>query len=571
MNTNLPALVERYGELRQKYDSLVLATIIETMGSTYRKAGARMLITPEAKFFGLLGGGCFEADLLAHAAEVFETRENKIVFYDMRAPEDEIWGLGLGCNGAVRILLQYISSGSDSHILSLVSNALELNRRQVLLSICESEHTDPGESDNLLLQFDDSGITNFPQTWPEEIQQQSLQTARSGTAQYAEYVIENRRISVFSSEIKPVFQLMIVGAGPDAEPIIRLARELGWKINLVDYRETFLEQECFEGVDNKILAGPEELESKSIIREIDALVLMTHKIEYDERYLKHLTQTTAGYIGLLGPAARRDRLLDALGEDVTLIQDRVFGPVGLDIGGESPEEIALSLVAEIQATHYGRNAQSLHIKNEPLHDQLSANNSDLYAIILAAGGAKRFGGLKQMLEYKGMSLLRRSVIAANALVDGRVKVVLGARARKIQREIDKHDVAVLHNNDWESGMASSIQLGIESLPDNCSGILLMLCDQALVDIDQLQQINDRWLNDKSRIVASAFAGTIGSPVIIPRQYFPEIMKLKGDRGAKSIIERYPDEVDALDIPEAEFDIDTEEDYTKLISSQSSSA
>ncbi len=564
MNTNLPALLEKYRQLGSQHEGLVLATIIETMGSTYRKAGARMIITPDAKFFGLLGGGCFEADLLAHSEEVFNSRCNKIVFYDMRAPEDEIWGLGLGCNGAVRILLQFVPGDGKSLIFSLFDKALESNQKQVLLSVCESGHEKIDSDFNCLVTDGDDNSSNMLPGWSTDIEKQVAETRRTGSAVYMEHQVDGEKVSIFTSEISPPFHLMVIGAGPDAEPIIRFAFELGWKVSLVDYRESFLEQECFSNVDNRMLSDASELTDSPVLQEIDALVLMTHKIEQDEFYLAAVKNTSALYVGLLGPAARRDRLLESLGDDTASIRSRIFGPVGLDIGGEAPEEIALSLVAQIQANRYGRNAQPLNSSNEPLHDASGATATDLYAVVLAAGEAKRFGGLKQMLEYQGMSLLKRSVKSASEVVENPVKVVLGARAQKITREIENLDAGIVYNNDWESGMASSIKAGIESLPDSCQAIMLILCDQAMVGPDQLLQLQETWLQDKSQIVAASFAGTVGAPVIIPRDFFPDVMKLSGDRGAKAVIEKNITRVKTLEIPEAEFDIDTQEDYMHLL-------
>ncbi len=543
----------------------MLATIIETIGSTYRKAGARMLITPDAEFFGVLGGGCFEADLLMHAQEVFEKQQSKIVFYDMRSPDDEIWGLGLGCNGAVRILLQLISTNGAEHPVSLIEQALREKQQKVLLTVCESHHSELIEGENKLLSFGENEADNFPESWPEQIAQTSLRAYQSSASLLHNYESDGETSSVFCSAITPAKHLLLIGAGPDAEPVIRFANELGWEITVVDYRESFLQQESFNTVSQCVLATPETLSQKVDLQRIDAIVVMTHKIEYDERYLKQLLQTSARYIGLLGPSARRDRLLTSLGDDGEIIRERIFGPVGLDIGGELPEEIALSLVAEIQATLYQRDGGPLHRKSTPLHEGQNFSTEDLHAIVLAAGGAKRFGGLKQLLEFKGTSLLRRSINITQELLDERVWVILGARAQKVRRDIESLETRIIVNDDWESGISSSLKVAIDSLPEDCSGILYVLCDQALITEQHLQQLSDLWLNDKSKIVASAYADTIGVPVIIPRRYFPDILGLKGDTGAKSIITKYVDNVVTVDIPEAEVDIDTESDYTELIS------
>ncbi len=567
MNTNLTSLVSTFYLLMQQHKELVLATIIETQGSTYRKAGARMLITPNAEFFGLLGGGCFEADLLAHAKGVFETKKTKIVFYDMLAPEDEIWGLGLGCNGAVRILMQWISINDHDHAILLIEQVLKQKQKHVLLTICESNHPDYPEGNNYLYQFEADSVSNIPVDWPDEVLQVAHHSYISGAPVLTQYKSELYSVSFFSNVIKPPFHLLLIGAGPDAEPIIKITKELGWEITVVDYRESFIEQDNFSVVDNTILATPEELPTKVDLLRVDAIVLMTHKIEYDERYLKHLVSTSALYIGLLGPAARRDRLMTSLGEDAILVHDRTFGPVGLDIGGELPEEIALSLVAEIQATLYQRDGGPLCRKTTPLHERQDISNKDLYTVILAAGGAKRFGGLKQLLEYEGSSLLRRSVDSASCIVDERVIVVLGARAQKIKRNIENLDINIIINNEWESGIASSIQMGINALPSDCTGIMLILCDQARITSGHLEQLCKRWLTDKSKIVASAYANIVGAPVIIPRAFFPAIMQLNGDKGAKSVIRNNPSDVVSERIPEAEFDIDTESDYLLLLSDQ----
>ena len=130
-------LLKTYQLLQSTKQEIVLATIIETMGSTYQKAGARMLIAKDGEFTGLLGGGCFEADLREQAESLFENKQSKVIFYDMRSPEDEIWGLGLGCNGAVRISLQYLSKENNFSPLNDIAEAIEHIQTGVLATIFE--------------------------------------------------------------------------------------------------------------------------------------------------------------------------------------------------------------------------------------------------------------------------------------------------------------------------------------------------------------------------------------------------------------------------------------------------
>ncbi|MEQ1531855.1 MAG: XdhC family protein, partial [Methylococcales bacterium] len=142
MANKINHLLSAYQQLQRQHENCVLATIIETAGSTYQKAGARMLIKASGELIGLLGGGCFERDLLEHARSVFETGDAKTVFYDMRSADDEVWGLGLGCNGAVRILLQLLQAEQDFSPLQSIAAAAEANISGIMISIFESAHPD---------------------------------------------------------------------------------------------------------------------------------------------------------------------------------------------------------------------------------------------------------------------------------------------------------------------------------------------------------------------------------------------------------------------------------------------
>jgi len=138
MANKINHLIAAYWRLNEHAAHVVLATIVETFGSTYQKAGARMLIAKDGELTGLLGGGCFEKDLMEQALSVFETGKAKAVFYDMRSPDDLIWGLGLGCNGAVRVLLQLLKAEDDFKPLNTIADTVEANTTGVLATSFES-------------------------------------------------------------------------------------------------------------------------------------------------------------------------------------------------------------------------------------------------------------------------------------------------------------------------------------------------------------------------------------------------------------------------------------------------
>lgn len=556
---SLAAIVADFARLQETGREWVMATIIETKGSTYQKAGARMLISRDGELFGLLGGGCFEPDLTERAREVFDTRRPKIVYYDLRGPEEAVWGLGLGCEGAVTIFLQHLSADNDFQPLPAVKDCLDALRTDMLITVTESEI----DNINTGLTFLASQLPEqkLPAEFIDEVEATASAFMHENTSRAVQHLVADGTVNVFYSPVRPPLQLLIIGAGPDAVPVVKLAATLGWQVTVVDYRESYVKAERFPGACRVLQILPEELDAKLTLDAFAAAVLMTHRFEYDERYLRRLSSTQVSYIGLLGPVARRDLLLEALGPDADGIAGRVYGPVGLNLGGRLPEEIALSLIAQIQAVVHGRSGG--HLVETPAL-KIAANMEELHVLILAAGGSTRFGALKQLLEFESESLLRRTVRTANDLVDDRVIVVHGPKAKKCQREIESLPVTHVVNDNWESGMSTSIRAGLRALPPECGAVLILLCDQPLIRTTQLQKLTAAWLKNKNRIIASAYSDTIGVPAIFPVEYIPELLKVTGDQGAKSVIEAHRETVLSVELPEAGTDIDTQEDYSAVL-------
>lgn len=355
MANKINHLLDAYRQLTQQTENSVLATIIETFGSTYQKAGARMLITRQGELIGLLGGGCFERDLVEQARSVFETGTAKTVFYDMRSPDDVIWGLGLGCNGAVRVLLQLLKVEENFSPLNIIADAVQTNVAGVLVTVYESGHADFPAGHSVFLP---ATISNAPYPFTTA----ALQTVLQQKPRLEAHVIGDREIKAFYDPIHPPLRLLVLGAGTDAMPLVQCAKALGWHITVVDHRPGHIRKERFPLADQLLHIMPEDVGDNLELNRFSALVLMTHNIEYDGRYLKAIVSSPIPFIGLLGPAHRKDRLLQSLGSDASQITGRVFGPVGLDIGAETPEEIALSIMAGIHAELSGRSGRQLSIK-----------------------------------------------------------------------------------------------------------------------------------------------------------------------------------------------------------------
>ena len=194
---------------------------------------------------------------------------------------------------------------------------------------------------------------------------------------------------------------------------------------------------------------------------------------------------------------------------------------------------------------------------------MQSTREHLYVVVLAAGEASRFGSAKQLAGWQNGNMVQHAVAVARELVSNRVFVVLGAHAEAVQKTLNQNPVHIVHNPDWQQGLSTSIRAGIEALPEDTEAVLLLLCDQPLLDATSLEQLITGWQQQAESIVASEYDHSIGVPAIFPKNYFAQLAALKGDRGAKQILMAMRDQVLTLSIPEAAMDIDTPEELELL--------
>lgn len=186
-----------------------------------------------------------------------------------------------------------------------------------------------------------------------------------------------------------------------------------------------------------------------------------------------------------------------------------------------------------------------------------------YAIILAAGASLRFGSPKQLANWREHNLLQHSINILKSIFDKNIIVVLGANHKLIQSSLNENDITVILNKDWQTGMSSSIQMGIKTLPANADAAMILLCDQPLLKESSLKSLVNLWQQHKSFIVASAYKNIIGVPAIFPASFFLQLESLTGDNGAKQLLSSYKEQVLTVSIPEAAMDIDTQDDFNQL--------
>jgi xanthine/CO dehydrogenase XdhC/CoxF family maturation factor len=350
VHLGIPSLLAFYREHGAE-EALVLAVVIATEGSTYRKPGAMMLISRDGSFEGMISGGCLEGDLLHHADRVFKHGEPTRVTYDMGADEELVWNLGLGCDGVIHLLLIRLERESGFGFLEQL-DASHGDRRAALVALTTRT------SGSAL-----AGATALRDRSERSIGDPALQRAlRDAAEDWPEW--RYRRVALEDDEgvaevllihMPPQVRVVVCGAGPDAVPVARALAELDWDIQVVDHRPAYARASRFPAGCRVAVARPAELAAAVELDGVDAVVIMSHHLENDALYLRQVTDRDIPYIGVLGPAARRQRLCEMADCD----PERVHGPVGLDIGAELPAAIALSLVAEIHAVLNRRDGTSL--------------------------------------------------------------------------------------------------------------------------------------------------------------------------------------------------------------------
>ena len=371
----LQEIVSAWEALHTEGRDAVLATVAQVSGSTYRRPGARMLLASEGRLAGSVSGGCLEGDLVKKAQ--WHTRSGAVlVTYDSTDEDDVVWGFGLGCNGVVQVLLERVAPNAPGP-LRLLQSVLHERQPGVIATFIGGENAGRVGQRLLLMpngsqesDWDDAALL----AQVESDAQAVLAARQSRTETYA--LPNGASAVVFLEAVVPPLPLVIFGANHDALPLVRLAKELGWHVSIADVRGTQPRPERFPGAD-VVLAGSADALCREISLDAQtAVVVMTHNYPDDKRILRRLLETSAFYVGQLGPKARTERLLAEISDDGFQVTDshrgRLHGPVGLDIGADTPEQIALSIVAEIQAVRAGRSGKSLRERLAPLHPHSAA-------------------------------------------------------------------------------------------------------------------------------------------------------------------------------------------------------
>ena len=371
----LKDIVKAYDAALKSGKQTALATVVLVEGSAYRRAGARMLITEDGELTGAISGGCLEGDALRKARLAMAQQQPMLVTYDTMDDDDAKLGVGLGCNGIIHILIEPIRHAQASNPMALIKHVLSKRQNAVLVtlfSLADRKAKQPGTC--LLLDSDGKITGNLGDTsLREAIVADAGSVLERGQSETKTYFAE-AEFTGFIELVKPVVSLVVIGAGNDAIPLTQMAAVLGWETTVVDGRPNYALAERFPQATRVLVAKPEQVYPQITFDEHTVMVLMTHNYNYELAFLKQVLPLQPVYIGILGPKKKLERLLDELedgGLKITEQQlDSIYGPVGLDIGSEGAEEIALSIIAEIKAVLSNRNGHSLKYKAVSIHNKV---------------------------------------------------------------------------------------------------------------------------------------------------------------------------------------------------------
>ncbi|HEX8328210.1 MAG TPA: XdhC/CoxI family protein [Hymenobacter sp.] len=394
--TELQRLLAAYDANRAAGRACALATVVEVEGSAYRRPGARMLVTDDGQLTGAISGGCLEGDARQRAQRVLQRGQPALITYDTSDEDDPRHGLGPGCQGVVHILLEPLHFQDPDNPLELLRGFARHPEPAVLATVFRqvAGQALPDLGQRLLLLPDGSvrgsALDNLDLT--TAIRRDAQQALADNQSLIREYGMKPDGIArVFLEVLRPPLRLTVYGAGNDAQPLVRLAASLGWHVTVIDGRPRQAVQERFPDAAEVRVVPLGEVPALPL--SADYAVLLTHNYAYDLAVLQRLLDAPTPYVGLLGPRSKAARLLEELAQAVpnaeALLRGRLFSPIGLNLGAETPEEIALSITGEIQAVRQGRPGGMLTFSRDPIH----ARPTDMAAgsAYLTTGRTLRYG------------------------------------------------------------------------------------------------------------------------------------------------------------------------------------
>jgi xanthine/CO dehydrogenase XdhC/CoxF family maturation factor len=372
----IKAILKAYDRAVENKEQTALATVVKVDGSSYRQPGARMLVTENGELTGAVSGGCLEGDALKKAQMVIFQQKAMLVTYDTTDEDDAKFGVGLGCNGIIHILIEPILETVKNNPIELLKACLKNRAYKVLVTLFDGKNKRTGQPGTITLnQEEDLSSNKTFDDLSSNIREFVLKESKKVLATHISVIIPINDLGMFAfvESIAPAIKLNILGAGNDVIPLVKLATVMGWEITIADGRSELVNKNRFPEADELLSGKAEEIAGLLKQDKRTAVLLMTHNFNYDLSILKGLFPYKLPYLGVLGPKKKLKKLKEQLINSGVILgkkdEDVIFGPMGLDIGAESPEEIALSIIAEIKAVIAGSKVDHLKLKEGPIHNR----------------------------------------------------------------------------------------------------------------------------------------------------------------------------------------------------------
>lgn len=335
-----------------------LATVVHIQGSAYRRPGAKMLIADDGGMAGSVSGGCLEADVREVALSVIRLGAPQLLHYDTGADDQTPFGLGLGCNGAVDIFVQRATAPD---VLETSRRIMPLLEGDAAFAVSTLVRGAAGLGRSLVVgKYGKHTGSTGDASLDRMIAARASELLGTGISQLHD--LETHQ--VFTEVQLPPPSLLVLGAGEDTRPLVACAADVGFRVTVVDHRPAYLTPDHYPTGTRLVEARSDSTISDLPLGPRAYAVVKTHSLEHDREWVRRLLDSHVPYIGVLGPRARIDDVLRDLGAEEN---DRVFGPVGLDLGADGPEQIAVSVVAELLALLSGREPGHLRSKEGAIH------------------------------------------------------------------------------------------------------------------------------------------------------------------------------------------------------------
>ena len=356
-------------DLKTRNEPATLSTVVAVEGSSYRLPGARMLIDSTGRRLGAVSGGCLEADIARRGRLLTPQNPTSLIHYDNSDP-DTAWGLGLGCNGAIKILIEQLNPGPADSAIKFLQTCVTHRIPGVIATLFAGPITG-----RLTLTNTGAQTSTIPD--PDlhtAVLYDARQSLQSGETTTITYETPLGPVHALIESIHPPLPLLIFGAGHDAVPLVKYAKSLGWHVTVVDRRQSYARPDHFPQADAVIAASAEEISKKINLNKESVAVIMTHHYPDDRALLEILLNSPVNYVGVLGPRSRTNRMLC---ESATIkFHPKLHAPIGLDIGADGPDQVAISIIAEILAHKNHRPATSLRQRTGPIHDPIKIKTTE---------------------------------------------------------------------------------------------------------------------------------------------------------------------------------------------------